>query len=105
MSSSFVHLHVHSEYSLVDGLARIKPLVGEVAAAGMPAVALTDQANLFALVRFYKSFAFEKGDLHREQSATDLRPCQTVCQAGFEILGKLRLLVLDLADTSQRSSR
>ncbi len=55
MSSSFVHLHVHSEYSLVDGLARIKPLVKAVAAAGMPAVALTDQSNLFALVRFYKA--------------------------------------------------
>jgi DNA polymerase-3 subunit alpha len=51
----FVHLHLHSEYSLVDGLTRIKPLVKAVAAAGMPAVAVTDQVNLFALVRFYKA--------------------------------------------------
>jgi DNA polymerase-3 subunit alpha len=52
---SFVHLHLHSEYSLVDGLLRIKPLVGAVADCGMPAVAVTDQCNLFALVRFYKA--------------------------------------------------
>ncbi|MBK1723688.1 DNA polymerase III subunit alpha [Thiocystis violacea] len=55
MNPSFVHLHLHSEYSLVDGLVRIKPLVKASAAAGMPAVAVTDQGNLFALVRFYKA--------------------------------------------------
>ncbi|MCB1922232.1 MAG: DNA polymerase III subunit alpha [Gammaproteobacteria bacterium] len=55
MAADFVHLHVHSEYSLVDGVARIKPLVKRVAELGMPAVALTDQSNMFALVRFYKA--------------------------------------------------
>ncbi len=55
MDPSFIHLHLHSEYSLVDGLVRIKPLVKAVAAAGMPAVAVTDQCNLFGLVRFYKA--------------------------------------------------
>ncbi|CAK0778553.1 DNA polymerase III subunit alpha [Gammaproteobacteria bacterium] len=53
--SNFVHLHVHTEYSLVDGVVSIKPLVSAVAKAGMPAVAVTDQSNLFALVRFYKA--------------------------------------------------
>ncbi len=52
---AFVHLHVHSEYSLVDGLLRIKPMVKAVAEAGMPAIAITDQLNLFGLVRFYKA--------------------------------------------------
>jgi DNA polymerase-3 subunit alpha len=52
---SFVHLHVHSEYSLVDGLLRIKPMVKAVGEAGMPAIAITDQLNLFCLVRFYKA--------------------------------------------------
>jgi DNA polymerase-3 subunit alpha len=51
----FVHLHLHSEYSLVDGLVRVEPLVQSVAALGMPAVAVTDQCNLFALVRFYRA--------------------------------------------------
>ncbi|MEJ2388184.1 MAG: DNA polymerase III subunit alpha, partial [Chromatiaceae bacterium] len=55
MEPRFVHLHLHSEYSLVDGLVRVKPLVKAVVAAGMPAVAVTDQSNLFALVRFYKA--------------------------------------------------
>jgi DNA polymerase-3 subunit alpha len=51
----FVHLRVHTEYSLVDGLVRVKPLVKAAAAGGMPAVAVTDQNNLFALVQFYKA--------------------------------------------------
>jgi DNA polymerase-3 subunit alpha len=55
MTPGFVHLHVHSEYSLVDGVARVKPLISAVAGQGMPAVALTDQSNMFALVRFYKA--------------------------------------------------
>ncbi|MCB1723787.1 MAG: DNA polymerase III subunit alpha [Gammaproteobacteria bacterium] len=55
MAADFVHLHVHSEYSLVDGVARIKPLIRRVAELDMPAVALTDQSNMFALVRFYRS--------------------------------------------------
>ncbi|NLC10617.1 MAG: PHP domain-containing protein, partial [Gammaproteobacteria bacterium] len=49
MTATFVHLRVHSEFSLVDGLVRIKPLVLKVAEAGMPAVAITDQSNFFAL--------------------------------------------------------
>jgi len=55
MAAEFVHLHVHSEYSLVDGVARIKPLVARVSELNMPAIALTDQSNMFALVRFYKA--------------------------------------------------
>jgi DNA polymerase-3 subunit alpha len=55
MPAPFVHLRLHTEYSLVDGLIRIKSLVKEVAAAGMPAVAVTDMSNLFALIKFYKA--------------------------------------------------
>ena len=51
----FVHLHLHSEYSLVNGITRIKPLIAKVAETGMPAVALTDQGNLFAMVKFYRA--------------------------------------------------
>ncbi|WP_026279850.1 DNA polymerase III subunit alpha [Thioalkalivibrio sp. ALJ16] len=54
-SPGFVHLRVHSEYSLVDGLVRLKPLVRAVAEAGMPAVAVTDHCNLFGLVKFYRA--------------------------------------------------
>ena len=55
MTAPFVHLRLHTEYSLVDGLIRIKHLVKQVAAAGMPAVAVTDMSNLFALIKFYKA--------------------------------------------------
>ncbi len=55
MSNEFVHLRLHSEYSLVDGLVRIKPLTKKVAEIGMPAVALTDFNNFFGLVKFYKA--------------------------------------------------
>ena len=51
----FVHLHIHSEYSLVDGTVRIKPLMSSLAEMGSPAVALTDRANLFAMVKFYRA--------------------------------------------------
>ncbi|MDR1049894.1 MAG: DNA polymerase III subunit alpha [Deltaproteobacteria bacterium] len=51
---SFVHLHVHSCYSLLDGMIRIKDLVGEAKSMGMPAVALTDHGQMFGLWSFYK---------------------------------------------------
>ena len=55
MSSSFVHLRIHSEFSLVDGLVRIKPMAKAAAQMGMPAIALTDFCNMFALVKFQRA--------------------------------------------------
>ncbi len=55
MSARFVHLHLHSEYSLVDSTVRIPELIGRCVALGQPAVAITDQNNLFGLVKFYKA--------------------------------------------------
>ena len=54
MPARFVPLHLHSEYSLVDSTIRIPELVAACALRGLPAVAITDQNNLFALVKFYK---------------------------------------------------
>jgi DNA polymerase III subunit alpha len=56
----FVHLRLHTEYSLVDGIVRVPELMQSVSAARMPAVAMTDQSNLFAMVKFYKQ-ALEAG--------------------------------------------
>ncbi|MDN6296581.1 MAG: DNA polymerase III subunit alpha [Halomonas sp.] len=53
MTVPFVHLRVHSEFSLVDGLVKIKSLVSTTAEREMPALALTDETNLFGLVKFY----------------------------------------------------
>lgn len=51
---SFVHLHVHSEYSLLDGAARLEELVAKAAASGMKALALTDHGVMYGAVPFYK---------------------------------------------------
>ena len=52
MSAAFAHLHLHSEYSLVDSTLRIPELVQACAARGIPALSITDRNNLFALVKF-----------------------------------------------------
>jgi DNA polymerase-3 subunit alpha len=54
MAASFVHLRIHTEYSLIDSVVRVPQLIEAVAAAGMPAVAVTDQSNLFSMVKFYR---------------------------------------------------
>jgi DNA polymerase-3 subunit alpha len=51
----FVHLRLHSEYSVTDGIVRLEDAVARAAADGMPALALTDNANLFGMVKFYKA--------------------------------------------------
>ncbi|MCW8419048.1 DNA polymerase III subunit alpha [Fluoribacter dumoffii] len=55
MQQRFVHLRVHSEFSLVDGLVRVKPLMKVLPSRGMCAVAVTDYCNLFAAVKHYKT--------------------------------------------------
>jgi len=54
-SPTFTHLRVHSEYSIADGLVRIDDLVGAAAKDQQPALAVTDLANMFCMVRFYKA--------------------------------------------------
>jgi DNA polymerase III subunit alpha len=51
----FVHLRMHSEYSIADGMVRIDAAVDAAARDGQPALALTDLSNLFGLVRFYQA--------------------------------------------------
>lgn len=55
MQPSFIHLRIHSEFSLVDGIVRIKPLVKKLLEFNMPAAAVTEHGNLFSLVKFYKA--------------------------------------------------
>ena len=52
---SFAHLHLHTEYSLLDGAARIKDVVAEAAAMGQPAIGITDHGNLYGVVDFVKA--------------------------------------------------
>ncbi|MCU1591329.1 MAG: polymerase alpha subunit [Frankiales bacterium] len=54
MSDSFVHLHVHTEYSMLDGAARLDDLFAKTAELGMPAIAMTDHGNVFGAYDFWK---------------------------------------------------
>ncbi len=97
--TGFVHLRVHTEYSLVDSLVRVDALVDAVAEQRMPACAVTDQGNVSALVKFYKP-ALARGvkpiigaDLWVAESPTDKEPARLtlLCQnpQGFKRLSAL----------------
>ena len=55
MSSSFAHLHVHTEYSMLDGASRLDELVAKAASDGMPALSITDHGNMYGVLDFYRS--------------------------------------------------
>ncbi|HEX9762660.1 MAG TPA: PHP domain-containing protein, partial [Acidimicrobiia bacterium] len=52
---SFAHLHLHTEYSLLDGAARVGDVVAAAAADGQPAIAITDHGNLYGAVEFVRT--------------------------------------------------
>ena len=93
MHPSFVHLRLHSEYSIADGIVRIGEAVGAAKADSMPALALTDLSNVFGLVKFYKETrgagikpivgcdAFVTNDAVRDQPYRLLLLCQS--HAGY----------------------
>ena len=70
----FVHLHLHSQYSLLDGAIKIDPLFERARALGMPAVALTDHGNLFGAVEFYETA--------REQGVKPILGCEVYVASG-----------------------
>ncbi len=99
MTRSFVHLHVHTEYSIVDSTVRIPSLMARCSEFEMPAVALTDQSNLFGLVKFYRK-AFAHGvkpligvELNLQSPGEDDRPFSLLllCQnlVGYRNLTRL----------------
>ena len=55
MGDSFTHLHVHTEYSMLDGAARVDEVVAAAAADGQPAIGITDHGNMYGILPFYKS--------------------------------------------------
>ena len=60
MNSNFIHLHLHSEYSICDSLIRIEDLIDQASENKYPAIAITDSNNIFSLIKFYKT-AIKKG--------------------------------------------
>ena len=55
MTPAFVHLRMHSEFTVTDGIVRLDDAVARAVEDGMPALAITDLANLFGMVKFYKA--------------------------------------------------
>ena len=97
--TGFVHLRVHTEYSLVDSLVRVDPLVDALERLEMPACAVTDQGNVSSLVKFYRA-AFDRGikpligaDVWIAESVDDREPARLtlLCQnrSGFKRLSAL----------------
>lgn len=68
---SFVHLHVHSQYSILDGASNIRQLIKRAAELGMPAIALTDHGNLFGIKEFLNETA--KHNNSETQKAEDAK--------------------------------
>src|SRR5262249_40675759 len=61
LAPRFVHLRLHSEYSVSDGIVRVEEAVAKAAADRMPALALTDSANVFGMVKFYTAARAARG--------------------------------------------
>ncbi len=95
---NFVHLHLHSEYSLLDGGNRIGPLVKKVKELGMDAVALTDHGNLFGAIDFYTACkkeeikpilgieAYVAPDVKTETSDRTFKEQRGVSDGGFHLV-------------------
>lgn len=112
MPPSFIHLRNHSEFSLIDGLLRVKPWMEHLKTLDMPAVALTDENNLFATVKYYKA-ALAAGikpifgaDLWLENQAARQQPFRVtlLCQndLGYK---NLRLLISAASHSSTPGTR
>lgn len=83
---TFIHLHIHSEFSIIDGICRIPDLIAKTTELGMPSLALSDHNNLFAMVKFYREaiaagvkpiFAAEMSVVDEKQNAF---PIVLLCQ-------------------------
>ncbi len=98
MAPDFVHLHLHSEYSLLDGGNRMEPLVDRIEGLGMDAVALTDHGNLYGSVAFYEACrkkgikpilgieAYVAPDIKTKTSDRRYKESQGVADGGFHLV-------------------
>jgi DNA polymerase-3 subunit alpha len=99
MSTSFVHLNLHTEYSLLDSVVRVKDLMQTAVRNQSPSVAMTDQSNLFAMIKFYRA-AMRHGlkpiigvDIWLRRSADEPEPSRLIllCRdlQGYQNLSRL----------------
>jgi DNA polymerase-3 subunit alpha len=96
MGAQFVHLSVHTEYSIADGLVKVQELVDRAVAHGMPAVAMTDRSNLFGLIKFYDACM-----------SAGVKPIVgaelTYCDAETDPAGRYRCIVLAADEAGYRN--
>src|SRR4051794_27278238 len=95
-AAGFVHLKVHSEYSITDGLVKVHDLVQRAVELGMPAVAITDRTNLFALIKFYDA-CMNAGV--KPIIGADL----TYCDPELDANGRYRCVVLAMNEAGYRN--
>lgn len=88
----FTHLHLHTEYSLLDGFCRCEPLMERVKELGMDAVAITDHGNMFGVIEFYKAA--------KEHGIHPILGCEVyVCDNRFDRTSRTRYHLVLLAET------
>ena len=83
MSADFVHLHVHSEYSILDGACRIPALAARAAELEMPAVALTDHGSLAGAVELYKARPESTGSSRSSAARSTSPTTATRARSGY----------------------
>ena len=81
--ANFVHLRIHTEFSLHDSVVRIKPLIKSVAGKKMPACAITDLTNFYGLIKFYKA---AKDSGVQPIPAVDIRVKRETTEPSFRVL-------------------
>ena len=73
---NFTHLHVHSQYSLLDGQASVKSLVNRAAKLGMRGLALTDHGNMFGIKDFFNTVKKVNADLDDDHKLKPILGCE-----------------------------
>lgn len=101
--SDFVHLHLHTTYSLLDGQCQIVPLVKKARKLGMPALAVTDHGNLFALKAFYDECRSKKEKTYGDLAGVHVKPILG-CEAYVTSLADHRVDAFD-RDVLKKESR
>ena len=88
---SFIHLHLHTEYSLVDGLVKIDDLANMAASMNMPAMSVTEKNNVFSAVKFYRAMC-ERGIKPLIGADINLTWENTLIQLPVNVLSKQKVL-------------
>ena len=104
--SKFVHLHVHSQYSILDGQASIQRLVDKAMADGQPGIAVTDHGDMFGIKEFYNYVKKQNGKKHDKIKTLKklLAGLEKLLAEGSDPAARLRQLKEELAALEGRKN-